>query len=118
MGSKTEADKTYENLKSHFNEELEKHQKIRGDDMLQSTHHHVNSMRVDFSNLTNAMKDEMCDDIKMVTNKILAAIKEDKENVPPQMETVNAATSIDAMTKLVNAINGLDNRIVKMVASC
>ena len=116
--AKAEADKTYENLQSHFNNELEKLQQIRGDDMLQSTHHHVNAMRVDFSNLTNAMKEEVSDDIKMVTNTILAAIKEDKENVPPQMETVNAATSIDAMAKLVNAINGLENRIVKMEASC
>ena len=116
---KPAADKTYDNLKTHFNDELERLQNIRGDDMLQSTHHQVNVMRSAFNDITNTMKDEMSDDIQIYTNKILTAIREEKENAPPpDTQAINAATLVEAMNKLVNVISGLESRISQMETTC
>ena len=76
-------EQTYANFKKHFNLELTKLQEIRGDDMLQSVHHHANVMRGELESITNSIRDELNDDVLSLKNDIIEVIKEDKETHPP-----------------------------------
>ena len=101
---KAEIDKTYRNLKQHFNNELDHLQDIRGDDMLQSSTFHANMMQTDMAATVQSIRDD-----------ILHAIAEDKENQPPSQptEVANAAT-VDVLTKLVSTVDNLAARLEKM----
>ena len=114
---KVEADKTYANLKKHFNDAYKKLQKIRGDDMLQSAQHHANAMRMDIAAANTHLQEEMMANVSTLKEDILAAITEDKENTPPISHSMNAATSIDAITQLTNTIAQLNQRVQQMEQS-
>ena len=102
--TKPEDEKTYRNIKIHFNDALDHLQDIRGDDMLQSSSFHANMMKTDMMANVQAIRDD-----------ILEAIQDnDKENVPPAtMEYANAA-QVDVLSKLVKTVDSLATRLEKM----
>ena len=114
---KPDEDKTYTNLKKHFNKALKKLQQIRGDDMFPAAQHHANAMRLDMNASNNSMQQDMLANVTALKEDIINAIVHDKENLQPIEPSMNAATTIDAMTKLTNAIAGLEQRVKQMETS-
>ena len=109
---------TYSNLKTHFNEAYTKLQRIRGDDMLQSSQHHANAMRMDI-NVANAhLQEEMIANVATLKEDIIAAIADEKKNQPPIEQAMNAATTVDALSKLTSVIASLEKRINQVERSC
>ena len=101
---KPTANKTYANLKEHFDKAYKKLQRIRGEDMRPSAHHHVNAMRININSSTNQLQDEMLSKVNALKDDILDAITAEKENLQPIEQSMSAATSVSTLTKLATVL--------------
>ena len=102
---KPEADQTYANLKTHFDDHLTLLMDIRGDDMQQPSFHQANLIRDDMYTEVSSMKDD-----------IISAIEMEKENAPP-MESANAVrpetnqVQLDVLTSMAASLKALTERM-------
>ena len=110
---KPEASKTYDNLQLHFNKALIKLQQIRGEDMVNAAQHHANMIRGDVTGISNQYQQSLMADVQQMKSEILDVLQENKENIVPN-ESINNTTTIDALTKLTQAIQGLEQRVNKV----
>ena len=107
---KPTAYKTYTNLRQHFNTAHKKLQQIRGEDMMPAAQHHANAMRLNLRSDNVSIQEDLISNVSSIKQDTIDAILENKENLQPIEESANAAT-VDAMTKLTNAIAGLEKRV-------
>ena len=112
--SKPTADKTYRNLKKHFNDAYAKLQLLRGEDMRPAAHHTANAMRITMNENNTTLQEEMLSKVNTIKEDIIGVIQAEKENINPVEHSMNAATTNNTMSKLTTVLEGLERRMAQV----
>ena len=110
-------DKTYTNLKKHFNKAYRKLQKMRGEDMRGSAQHHANAVRVTLGSNNDQLQEDMLDKVNALKNDIIDVITAEKENKPPLEQSMNAVT-VSSLSKVTSLLESLEQRTNRMEQTC
>lgn len=104
---KLPVEQTWENFKIHFEEALEELEEIRGETMRHTSFHQAQLVH-------EQTRKHIANELTSMEANLLKAMKEEKENIPPNQQEHAFTMSTQIQTKLLEALTQLTSKVDKI----